>query len=111
VAPTFSPVPASYHAAQTVTLSDPTNGATIYYTTNGTTPTIASIKYSGPIKVSASETIRAIAVASGYTNSAVASARPLEQENLMYLRQVSSSQFGLIHPRVDLLFELIEAAP
>ena len=37
--------------------------------------------------------------------------RPLEEENLMCLRQVLRSQFGLIHPRVDLLLKFIETAP
>jgi hypothetical protein len=72
--PTFSPAAGTYTSAQTVTISDTTSGAAIYYTTNGTTPTTSSTKYSTPISVSSSETIQAIAVASGYTNSAVASA-------------------------------------
>jgi hypothetical protein len=29
----------------------------------------------------------------------------------MYLRQVSGGEFGLFHPRGDLLFEFIETAP
>jgi N-acetylneuraminic acid mutarotase len=73
--PTFSPAAGSYTSAQTVTISDKTPGATIYYTTNGTTPTTSSTVYNGAaIIVSSSETLEAIATLSGYSNSAVASA-------------------------------------
>jgi glucosylceramidase len=72
--PTFSPAPGTFTSAQSVTLSDTTTGASIYYTTNGSTPTTASTLYSPstPIAVSATTTINAIAVATGYTNSVVA---------------------------------------
>ena len=74
--PTFSPVAGTYSGAQSVTLLDATPGAVMYYTTNGTTPTTSSVMFnpSTPIAVSSSETIEAIAVASGYTTSAVGSA-------------------------------------
>lgn len=72
-APSFSPAPGSYTAAQTVTLSDSIAGASIYYTTDGTTPTTSSTRYSAPIAVSVTTTINAIAAAPGYTNSSVAS--------------------------------------
>jgi len=72
--PTFSPVAGSYGPAQTVTISSATSGTTIYYTTNGTTPTTGSTLYSGPITVSTSETVEALAVKTGYTNSAIGSA-------------------------------------
>ena len=72
--PTFSPAAGSYGPAQTVTIGTTTSGATIYYTTNGTTPTTGSTVYSAPITVSASETVKALAVESGYNNSAVGSA-------------------------------------
>jgi sugar lactone lactonase YvrE len=72
--PAFSPGTGTYFAAQSVTISDSTTGAVIYYTTNGTTPTTNSAVYSSAIPVSATTTINAIAVAPGYTNSAMGSA-------------------------------------
>lgn len=72
--PVFSPAAGTYSSAQTVTISDTTPGATIYYTTNGTTPTASSSAYSGAISVSVTETLEAIATANGYSTSAVATA-------------------------------------
>ncbi len=72
--PTFSPPAGTYSGAQTVSISDATSGATIYYTSNGTAPTTSSTKYTGAITVASSETIEAIAVASGDTSSAIGSA-------------------------------------
>jgi LysM repeat protein len=72
--PVFSPGAGTYASAQSVTLSDATAGAAIYYTTNGTTPTSSSAVYAGPITVASTETLEAIAAASGYSSSAVATA-------------------------------------
>jgi Domain of unknown function (DUF1929)/Chitobiase/beta-hexosaminidase C-terminal domain/PKD domain len=72
--PTFSPAAGTYGSAQTVTISDATSGASIYYTTNGSTPTTNSTLYTGPITVSATETVKAIAAETGFTNSGVATA-------------------------------------
>jgi hypothetical protein len=72
--PTFSPAAGTYGVAQTVSISDSTSGASIYYTTNDSTPTTSSTKYSTTIKVSSTETLKAIAVATGHSNSAVATA-------------------------------------
>jgi hypothetical protein len=70
--PTFSITSPYSGAATTVTLSDATSGATIYYcqdTTNTCSPTTAGTSLS----VSATGYIRASATASGYSSSAVAS--------------------------------------
>jgi hypothetical protein len=73
-APSFSPGAGTYTSTQTVTLSTTTPSATFYYTTNGSTPTTSSTPYSGSISVSASETVEAITVATGYTTSSAGSA-------------------------------------
>jgi N-acetylneuraminic acid mutarotase len=70
--PTFNLIPGIYASPQTITISDATTGATIYYTTDGTLPTTASTVYSAPLAVSSNITIRAMAAASEYANSAVA---------------------------------------
>nr|WP_169734933.1 chitobiase/beta-hexosaminidase C-terminal domain-containing protein [Amycolatopsis lexingtonensis] len=73
-APTFSPPGGTYSAAQTVTITSATSGATIRYTVDGSTPTASSTLYSGPISVPNSRTVNAIALKSGSANSPVSSA-------------------------------------
>lgn len=63
--PTFSPKAGVYTEAQSVTISCETEGATIYYTLDGTTPTASSTPYTEPIYVDATTTIKAIAIADG----------------------------------------------
>jgi hypothetical protein len=72
--PTFSPASGTYSSAQSVTIKDSTPSASIYYTTNGNTPSTGSTLYAAPVSVSASETIQAIAMAAGFSQSAVGSA-------------------------------------
>ena len=57
--PTFTPAAGTYTSPQSVKIADATAGSTIYYTTNGATPTTSSAKYTGAIAVSASETLKA----------------------------------------------------
>lgn len=70
-APTFSPAGGTYTSAQNVTISTTTSGATIYYTTDGSTPSSHSTVYSTPILVSGNMTIKAIAVKGGVSSTMV----------------------------------------
>lgn len=72
--PTVSVTPGTYTGAQTVALASTTAGATIYYTLDGSAPTTSSSVYTVPLTVAATETINALASASGFANSPVASA-------------------------------------
>ena len=72
--PVISPAGQSFTGSLSVTITDSTSGATIYYTTDGSTPTTSSTKYTGAITVSTTETISAIASATGFVTSAVGQA-------------------------------------
>lgn len=79
VAPTFDPVAGTYNSSQTVTISSSTSGSTIYYTTNGSTPTTSSShgtegEASASVTVSSSLTLKAIAYKGGMTTSDVSDA-------------------------------------
>ncbi|KAA6458371.1 hypothetical protein DYQ86_20885, partial [Acidobacteria bacterium AB60] len=67
--PTFSVAPGSYPSAQTITITDTTPGATIYYTTDGSYPSTTSPVYSGPVTLARSTTLSAFATAPGYSQS------------------------------------------
>ena len=73
--PTFSPAGGSYLLPQFVSISSASPGVTIYYTTDGSTPTASSTQYTGQFLIGlGTTTVRAIAVAPGWSPSAVASA-------------------------------------
>ncbi len=72
-APTFSPIPGDYTSSQSVSMATTWPGSTIYYTADGTTPTTSSTKYTGPVSISATTTLRAMATAPNLANSYVAS--------------------------------------
>ncbi len=71
--PLISPAGKSFTGSISVTITDTTPNATIFYTTDGTTPTAASTAYTGAITVTNTETITAIATATGFVSSQPAS--------------------------------------
>jgi hypothetical protein len=73
--PVFNPAGGVYTTTQTVSISTATPGATIRYTTDGSTPseTVGTV-YAGPITVSATTTVNAIAYKSGDFDSSLATA-------------------------------------
>ena len=72
--PTFSVAEGTYNNDQSVTLSCETEGAAIHYTIDGSDPTSSSPTYSSALSISSTQTLKAIAIKSGYTNSSIASA-------------------------------------
>lgn len=59
-------------SGNSITIQAPTDGTTIYYTTDGTDPTTTSTAYTAPIEVTENMVIRAIAAGAGYNESPVA---------------------------------------
>jgi subtilisin family serine protease len=75
VTPTFNPPAGTYTGTQNVSISTTTSGASIRYTTDGSTPTSSlGTVYAGSVSVSSSLTLKAIAYKAGMTDSLVASA-------------------------------------
>ena len=93
-APAITPISGTYYGAQTVSISA-SNDATIYYTTDGTTPTVNSTEYTEPFTVDATTTVKAIAV-SGEIVSAVATSAytiniPIEVANIAAFKAVDNT--------------------
>lgn len=73
LAPKFSPKPGTFHGViPPVTITDDTKDAVIYFTTDGSTPTSKSQRYTGPISLSATATLKAIAIAPSVAQSRTA---------------------------------------
>ena len=62
--PIITPSSGTYTSAQTVTITNNAEGATVYYTTDGSVPTVSSSVYSNPFELSKNGTypVKAIAI-------------------------------------------------
>lgn len=69
--PVISLEPGSYFEAKSVTIECATDGATIYYTLDGSEPTAESTEYTGAISISETTTLRAIAIKDGQSSNVV----------------------------------------
>lgn len=73
-APVITPTQGLYVNPVTVTITTEQENGTIYYTTDGTTPTEESDVYTDPFEVSTTTTVKAVTIAEGYLNSSIISA-------------------------------------
>ncbi|MGB9434522.1 MAG: chitobiase/beta-hexosaminidase C-terminal domain-containing protein [Candidatus Acidiferrum sp.] len=74
-APKFSIKPGKYSGPTTVRITDASRGAVIYYSTDGWSPTVNSLRYRGPILIDSTTTLQAIAIAPYSMRSVVSSAQ------------------------------------
>jgi pectate lyase len=73
-APVFDPAPGAYTGAQHITLTSATPGASFRYSTDGQDPVCGgNFAYEGPVEISNSLTLKAVACASGFSDSPVTS--------------------------------------
>jgi hypothetical protein len=109
-APNISLPTGTYNGTQEVTLSDSTAGSTLYYTTDGTVPTTSSNTYTGPIAVSVTTTLQAIAVLQGSASTVSSSTLTITAvspaENLVFQQQPSNTAAGsTMTPAVTVMVE------
>ncbi|SES76302.1 polysaccharide lyase family 7 protein [Stigmatella erecta] len=102
-APTFSPPPGTYSSAQTVILGSTTAGASIRYTTDGSTPTVTTgILYTGPLTLRTTATLKAIAYQSSLSPSPVQTGTYVIGAGSLDPSAPPSGNFDLSHWKITL---------
>jgi len=98
--PVFDPTGGAYTAPVTVTITCATAGASIFYTSDGSTPSVASTPYTAPLNISTATTLKAIAIAPGMDPSYIATAVysfPVTVPNLSALRSSPADGTTIYH--------------
>ncbi len=99
--PSISPGTGTYTGTQQVTISDATQGSTIYYTTDGTVPTASSTVYTSALSITASSTVQAIAVLGGVSSAVASSTLTINPAHppakLAFVQQPSNALTGIRH--------------
>ncbi|MFA7546949.1 MAG: chitobiase/beta-hexosaminidase C-terminal domain-containing protein [Candidatus Cloacimonadaceae bacterium] len=106
--PVFSPPAGTYMEPINVSITCATDGATIRYTTDGSTPSESSTLYNAPIQIASNTTLKAIAYATGMPPSAVMSAEynfPVVVANLSELRNAPLDGLYRVQGEVILSFQ------
>jgi N-acetylneuraminic acid mutarotase len=95
--PAFSVAAGIYPSPQTVSISDTTADATIYYTLDGATPADKSAKYVKALTIATTTTVQAVALATNYTISDVATATYtiLQPQAIAFAQPASPVAFGV----------------
>ena len=96
--PTFTPASGTFITAQQVTIACATEGATIYYTLDGSDPTTESTVYTEAFAVESTTTVKAMAAKEGMNNSDVVSATYTitEQMTIAAARALENNQYALV---------------
>ena len=97
-APKINPAGGTYFEPIEVTITCPTQGAKIYYTTNGNDPTTSSTQYTAPFTLSADATVKAISALDGEVSAVVSASYVFSSE------RIGLGQLGGIADNTDLTF-------
>ncbi len=93
--PTFNPASGTVEEGTEVIISCATEGASIYYTLDNSTPSAESTLYTAPLVITEATSIRAIAIKEGMANSAVANASYVVEKPFVI---VGDAQFNFEKP-------------
>lgn len=94
--PTFNPAAGEVEAGTEVTIATTTEGAKIYYTTDGSDPDNTSQEYTGAITVDETTTIKAIAYKDNVASAIASATYTIAKVQLMTIAEVRAQATGAV---------------